>query len=80
MTIKTVVTEKMMHFQFYGFLYFMQYRDCSVIPLFEKWSMLGVRLSSYGCTQEVGEAREKRFDILSHFFYFAIYLRMKYNF
>ena len=26
----------------------------------KKWSMLDVRLSSYGCTREVGRAREKR--------------------
>ena len=31
---------------------------CHVV--FKKWSMLGVRLSSYGCTREVGRAREKR--------------------
>ena len=28
--------------------------------LFKKWSMLGVHLSSNGCTREVGRAREKR--------------------
>ena len=27
---------------------------------FKKWSMPGVRLSSYGSTREVGRAREKR--------------------
>ena len=27
--------------------------------LFKKWSMLSVCLSSYGCTREVGRAREK---------------------
>ena len=28
--------------------------------ILKKWSMLGVHLSSYGCTREVGRAREKR--------------------
>ena len=28
--------------------------------LCKKWSTLSVRLSSYGCTREVGTAREKR--------------------
>ena len=28
--------------------------------LIQKWSMLGVRLSSYGCTPEVVRARKKR--------------------
>ena len=32
----------------------------SVPGLVKKWSMLGVRLLSYGCTREVGRAREKR--------------------
>ena len=27
---------------------------------FKNWFMLSVRLSSYGCTREVGRAREKR--------------------
>ena len=28
--------------------------------IFENWFMLSVRISSYGCTREVGRAREKR--------------------
>ena len=28
--------------------------------LFKKWFMLGMRLRSYGCTREIGRAREKR--------------------
>ena len=31
-----------------------------IYTVIKKWSMVGVRLSSYGCTQEVGRAREKR--------------------
>ena len=30
------------------------------IGLIKKWSILSVRLSSYGCTREVGSTREKR--------------------
>ena len=39
-------------------LYSTQSVDANVV--LKKWSTLDVRLSSYGCTREVGRAREKR--------------------
>ena len=31
-----------------------------IYTVIKKWFMVSVRLSSYGCTQEAGRAREKR--------------------